>query len=172
MHLATVKTGCNEIYTVAFAIEKGNECYNGWNTFLGHLKSSCPILYKDHPIESHNEYAYFTYVSDRDKGLLQSLQNNFPKNHSTQCSIHIQRNVLTRFRPKNASTQVHDIAKTFLFYQEEKMLNNIRLLSPAAHDYLVGDSGIVANKWRSTEWLRNTALPPTYGIVTTNILEL
>jgi hypothetical protein len=38
--------------------------------------------------------------------------------------------------------QVHEIVKTFSYYQEEKMLEKIRLLSPAAHDYLVGERGI------------------------------
>jgi transposase-like protein len=168
MYLSTVKTSCNEICTVALAIERGNECYDGCNTFLGHLKYSCPLLHMYHPLQSHNQYCYLTYVSDRDKGLLQALQNNFPKNYSTQCSIHIQCNVLT----KNASTQVHVISKTFSYYQEEKMLEKIRLLSPApAHDYLVGDTGIEVSTWRSTKWLRNTKLPPRYGIVSTNILE-
>jgi hypothetical protein len=51
------------------------------------------------------------------------------------------------------------------------MLYTICLLSPEAHDYLVGDAGIVASKWRSTKWLRNTELPPRYGIVSTNISE-
>jgi transposase-like protein len=111
-----------------------------------------------------------TYVSDWDKGLLQPLQNNFPKNHSTQCSIHIQHNVLTKFRLKSASTQVHEISKMFLYYQEEKMLEKICLLSPATHDYFVGDVGIEASKYCSTKWLRNTKLPPRYGIVSTNIL--
>jgi Transposase, Mutator family len=171
MYLSTVKTGCNKIYTVAFAIERGNEWYDGWNTFLGHLKSSCPLLHIDHPLQPHNQYAYFTYVSDCDKGLLQALQNNFPKNHSTQCSIHIQHNVLTKSHPKNASTQVHEISKTFLYYQEEKMLEKIHLLSPAAHDYLVGETGFEASKWRSTKWIRNKKLPPRYGITSTNISE-
>jgi hypothetical protein len=80
-----------------------------------------------------------------------------------------QRNALTKFRPKNASTQVHEISKTFLFYQEEKMLDKISLLSPPALDYLVGDAGIVASKWHSTKWLRDTALPPRYGTVSTNV---
>jgi hypothetical protein len=79
--------------------------------------------------------------------------------------------VLTTFRPKNASTQVHEISKTFLFYQEEKMLDKICLLSPPVHDYLVGDAGIAASKWHSTEWLRDTALPPRYGIVSTSVSE-
>jgi hypothetical protein len=72
---------------------------------------------------------------------------------------------------KNDSTQVHEIAKTCSYYQEENMLEKIRLLSPAAHDYFVGERGIEACKWRSTEWLRNTKLPPRYGIIGINILE-
>jgi hypothetical protein len=51
------------------------------------------------------------------------------------------------------------------------MLEKICLLSPAAHDYLVGERGIEACKWRSTEWLRNKKLPPRYDIISTNISE-
>jgi hypothetical protein len=36
---------------------------------------------------------------------------------------------------------------------------------------LVGDNGIGPSKWRSTEWMKDTTLPPRYGIVSTNILE-
>jgi hypothetical protein len=44
MHLATVKTGLNEIYTVAIAIARANEGYDGWHTFLLHLKNVCLVL--------------------------------------------------------------------------------------------------------------------------------
>jgi hypothetical protein len=33
LSLATVKTGLNEIYTVAFAIGREHEGYHGWNYF-------------------------------------------------------------------------------------------------------------------------------------------
>jgi hypothetical protein len=44
-------------------------------------------------------------------------------------------------------------------------------MSQPDYDYLVGENGIAADKWRSTEWLRNKTLPPWYGIVSTNSSE-
>jgi hypothetical protein len=38
MYLSTVKTGLNEIYTVAISIELRNEGYDGWKLFLSNLK--------------------------------------------------------------------------------------------------------------------------------------
>jgi MULE transposase domain len=101
LYLATVKTGLNEIYTVAISIQRTNECYNGWKMFLIHLKDGCPLLDMDHTQESCGDHAYFTFVSDRNKGLVQALEETFPRNHTTHCSIHIQRYVQTRFRPKD-----------------------------------------------------------------------
>jgi hypothetical protein len=59
----------------------------------------------------------------------------------------------------------------FVKSQRRFRLDKICVLYPPAHDYLVGDAGIVASKWHSTEWLRDTALPPRYGIVSTNVSE-
>jgi hypothetical protein len=51
------------------------------------------------------------------------------------------------------------------------MLEKIKQQAPPAYEYLVGANGIVTDKWRSTEWLRNKMLPPHFGIVSTNSLE-
>jgi hypothetical protein len=51
------------------------------------------------------------------------------------------------------------------------MLETIQRQSPDAYEYLVGENGIAADKWKSTEWLRNKTLPPQYGIVSTNSSE-
>jgi MULE transposase domain len=83
LYLATVKTGLNDIYAVTIAITRANEGYNGWNTFLIHLKNACSLLEMDHPMQMHNKYAYFTFISDRDKGLVQALKDTFPRNHSS-----------------------------------------------------------------------------------------
>jgi hypothetical protein len=58
-----------------------------------------------------------------------------------------------------------------LVYQEHNMLETIRQQAPPAYEYLVGANGIAADKWRSTEWLRNKTLPPRFGIVSTNSLK-
>jgi MULE transposase domain len=142
MYIATVKTGLSQIYTVAFSIERANECYDGWNSVLKHLKNACSLLEMTHPMQVHNIHAYFTFVSDRDKGLVQALKDNFPKIHSTQCSIHIQSNVSTQFNGRGIQNDVYNIAKTFSFYQENKMLQKIKKASTAACNYLVGPEGI------------------------------
>jgi hypothetical protein len=37
LYLATVKTGLNDIYTVAIGLERANEGYDGWNRFLYYI---------------------------------------------------------------------------------------------------------------------------------------
>jgi Transposase, Mutator family len=93
-----------------------------------HLKNACSLLEMKHPMEAHSRHGYFTFISDRDKGLVQAPKDNFPTNHTTQCSIHIQRNVSTRYRGQEIQSDVYKIAKTFSFYQENKMLNKIKKL--------------------------------------------
>jgi hypothetical protein len=44
LYLATVKTGLNELYPVAIAIERANEGYDGWIIFLLYLKNACPLM--------------------------------------------------------------------------------------------------------------------------------
>jgi Transposase, Mutator family len=113
------ETPLNEIYTVAFSIERTNECYDGWNSFLSLLKNACSLLEMKHPLEAHSRHAYFTFVSDRDKGLVQALSDIYPNNHTTQCIIHIQRNVTTKYRGRDIQSEVYKIAKTFSLYQEK-----------------------------------------------------
>jgi hypothetical protein len=73
------------------------------------------ILYKH--IMAMN--AYYTLISDRDQGLLQALKEIFPTNHTTQCSIHIQWNVLTKFHSSQVALDTTKIARTFSSYQEK-----------------------------------------------------
>jgi hypothetical protein len=84
---------------------------------------------------------------------------------------HIKRNVTTKFRNGLLGDHIYDVSKTFSSYQENKLLEKIKTISRPACDYLVGDNGILADNWRSTEWLRNKTLPPRYGIVSTNSSE-
>jgi Transposase, Mutator family len=81
--------------------------------FLTHLKDGCLLLDMDHPQASCSGHGYFTFVLDRDKGLVQALEEMFPKNHSTNCSIHTQRNVQAKFRPSEVSANISKIAQHF-----------------------------------------------------------
>jgi len=91
LYVASVKTACNELYPVAFAIMRDNENYEGWKWFLDNLSSSIEMLKMEHP-NPQVTYKYFTFISDRQKGLITALEQVFPQNHSCFCSIHIARN--------------------------------------------------------------------------------
>jgi hypothetical protein len=130
MYIAMVKTALNEIYTVAFSIEHTNKCYDGWNSLLSHVKNACSLLKMKHPMDAHSSYGYFTFVSDRDKGLVQALKENYPSNHTTQFIIHIQHNVTTKYKGPEIQSDVYKIAKTFSYIKKRKCLirlRNIRL---------------------------------------------
>jgi transposase-like protein len=119
MYLSTVKTGLNEIYTVAISIEQRNEGYNVWKQFLSNLKIACSNLEISHPLQAHNGQAYYTFILDRDKGLVQALKEIFSADHTTQCNIHIQWNVLTKFHSSQVAFDITKIARTFSSYQEK-----------------------------------------------------
>lgn len=91
LYIASVKTACDEIYPVAFAIMCDNENASGWKWFLELLRSSLPMLVMEHP-KCSIRYKYFSFMSDRQKGLVQALQEVFPENLSCYCAIHIARN--------------------------------------------------------------------------------
>jgi hypothetical protein len=84
LYIATVKTACDEIFPVAFAITHQNEDLEGWIWFLRNLRQALPVLTFDHP-RYGVQYKYFTFISDRQKGLIPALQLVFPDNHSFFC---------------------------------------------------------------------------------------
>ena len=167
LYLATVKSGSNEVLPIAFCITKANENFVGWKYFLEGLRKSCPILTTVHPSVQCQQYRLFTFISDRDKGLLPALKEVFPNNHATNCKHHIKQNVKNRFGLKVCNL-VSKIGQTFSIRHEAKLLNDIRKLNRNAEEYVLA---IDAKTWRNTEWIRNPSLPPRYGVLTSNNAE-
>lgn len=166
LYAASVKTACDEIYPVAIAIMNDNENNEGWSWFLRHLHSAIEILVMEHP-QPRVAYKYFSFVSDRQKGLIEALQQVFPTNHSWFCAIHIQRNV-DHFAGKKVAAYVHPLSVTCSHRLSTQWLEAIDKLSPRARTYL---EEIPAKQWRGTAWLDDISLPPRYGIVTSNMSE-
>ena len=130
---------------------------------LENLKTCLPILDADHPKEGV-AYKRFTFMSDRQKGLLEALKLVFPHNHTCYCAVHIARNVEAKFGAKRAKYIV-PLAKTFSTrYATELMAT----MGEATKKYV---QDIEPSQWRSTAWLTDTSLPPRYGIVTSNLSE-
>lgn len=166
LYVASVKTACDEIYPVAIGITRDNENEEGWTWFLGLLHSAIEILVMDHP-HPRVAFKYFSFVSDRQKGLIQSLKTVFPQNHSWFCAIHIARNV-ERFAGKSVSKYVHPLSVSCSNRLSNDWMGKIGQLSKKARKYL---EEIPQNQWRGTAWLENLCLPPRYGIVTSNMSE-
>jgi Transposase, Mutator family len=131
---------------------------------LGNLKKACPSLNGQ---VRRVGLSKFVFISDRDKGLKQSLAELLANHHAMSCAIHIQRNTFAKFGQK-VSKFVNDICKTYSARREEELFDKIERLSVAAKNYL---KAIPAKEWRSTEWVRTPTLPARYGITSTNISE-
>lgn len=164
LYVASVKTACDEIYPVAVAIMEQNENFDGWRWFLENLKGALPTLEQPHP---RNEVTknYFTFVCDRQKGLLEALERIFPDNLSCFCTIHIARNVQLKHGGKKMAKYIFPLASTFSPSFAEELLAR---MSDETRRYV---EAIPSNRWRNTAWLVDTTLPPRYGVVSSNMSE-
>ena len=163
MYIASVKSATNELYPVAVSLMLDPENKAGWMWFLEHMKACLPVLDTEHR-KANVAYKRFTFMSDRNKGLLEALKEVFPLNHSCCCAIHIARNVESKFGAKNAKFVVQ-LAKTFSTTYADDILQRMNV---PARTYV---SKIDAQVWRSVAWLQDESLPPRYGIVTSNMSE-
>ncbi|KAG7361515.1 MULE transposase domain containing protein [Nitzschia inconspicua] len=166
LYIASVQTACSNIYPVSFAIMKDGEDAEGWKWFLELLVQAIPLLKMQHP-DNRCRFCYFTVISDRQKGLIQALQQVFPDNHHCFCSVHIARNVEKEVGKKVAK-HVHALSATFSKRESDELMAKINAISARGKKYL---KGISANQWRSTAWVDDPTLPPRFGIVTTNMSE-
>jgi len=164
LYMASVKSASNDLYPVALSLMVANENKDGWVWFLESLQACLPIIDHPHPKESVG-YKRFTFMSDRQKGLVEALKQVFPNNHSCHCAVHIQRNVETNFS-KRAARDIVRLAKTFSVREAEGILEKMH--NKEARKYV---EGIDPNTWMSTAWLSDETLPPRFGIVTSNMSE-
>jgi MULE transposase domain len=166
MYLATVKSPLDKIVPVAIGLSIENKNYTGRKCFLEHLGEAIPMMTQPHYLPRVT-YSYFTFVSDRDKGIEQALSEVFPNNLSTHCVIHILHNVWQKIGIK-ASTNVARVAATFSARMEEELLKETGNVSQRARNYL---EDIEKYRWRSSEWVHDRSLPPQFGILNSNIAE-
>jgi hypothetical protein len=166
MYVASVKTPCDELFPVAFAIMNDNENEDGWTWFLHLLLTACEFLVVDHPKQSVSK-KYYTFISDRQKGLINALSEVFPENHTMFCSIHIARNA-AKLAGKKISGLVYSLSKTSSHMAAGEIMDKIEQVSYTAKGYV---SAIEEDQWRGTAWLDDPSLPPRYGICTSNLSE-
>jgi SWIM zinc finger/MULE transposase domain/Ulp1 protease family, C-terminal catalytic domain len=165
LHVASVKSACDEIYPVAVAIlEKNENSTSGWRWFLENLRTALPTLRTAHPRREVTK-KYFTFVCDHQEGLLEALHEVFPENHSCICAVNIAHNVQMKRGGEKIAKYILPLASTFSPSFGEELLSQ---LSSEAREYV---EGIERSRWRNTAWLEDPSLPPRYGITTSNLSE-
>jgi MULE transposase domain/SWIM zinc finger len=176
LYVATVLTGCNDIFPIGFMISAGNEDGDTWKKMLQLLKEACPIIDDQGYGDTDTDGVVrppFLFISDRDKGLKPALKAIFPNKYEMSCAKHIEANVAQKFG-KQCAKYVCSIAKTFSTRASSYLFDEIRKVKPEAAAYLdnLTESGVL---WRSTQWHSNSTppvqIPPRYGIVTSNTSE-
>jgi hypothetical protein len=167
LYTATVLSAANEIYPIAFAITKDNENHDGWTFFLENLKQNCSIITEPHWKERCSPYVLFSFISDRDKGLVSAMRNVFPNSLHTNCLFHISKNVQNKWK-KVPWRLIFNIGKSFDLRTEILGFEELNKLCPEAVDYCLD---MDPKLWRCTEWTRNGSLPPRYCMYTSNISE-
>ena len=127
---------------------------------------ACPSVLS---VENGHSYTKFVFVSDREKGSDKSFAELFPSNHLTNCVHHIKQNVKSRFGAK-AGEMVFPIAHAFYMIQEEMLLEELKMKSANAYEYL---ENIPMEHWCNMQWILTWKCPPwhQYDVVTSNTTE-
>ncbi|XP_012853123.1 PREDICTED: uncharacterized protein LOC105972693 [Erythranthe guttata] len=80
---AIAKDARNGLYPVAFVIVR-DENISNWDYFMNHLRIAL------------NTYSVLTFVSDRQRGILEAVKNIFPHFHHSFCILHLENNLKNR----------------------------------------------------------------------------
>ncbi|XP_071729347.1 uncharacterized protein [Rutidosis leptorrhynchoides] len=125
--LTAVGIDCNNgIYPVAYAIVE-QECFSSWEWFLKLLAEDLEIT----PMSN------FTFISDRQKGLLPAIQQQFPCDEHRFCLRHIHENMKTKgWRGHAFKNYLWNCARATTVPQFERAMLEMKKLDARCLKYL------------------------------------
>ncbi|KAH9131722.1 hypothetical protein LEN26_007644 [Aphanomyces euteiches] len=155
LYVASMLTGNFDVLIVGMAISNASERENkaDWTWFLQTLVEALPCL---------TTSSTLVVVSDRDKGLIPAVCEVLPSAHHSFCSVHIKRNVTSRFGTGLGGT-IHLLARCVLKNEVDSMMSDLGAVHPEIANYLNGID--------KTTWISAYFAVPRYGIVTSNAAE-
>ncbi|GKV16141.1 hypothetical protein SLEP1_g26823 [Rubroshorea leprosula] len=120
--------GCRSILglDVAWAIVEG-ESTSTWTWFLEFLNHDLKI----------GDGEYYTFVSNQQKGMINAIQNLFPKAHHRTCAQHIYANFRKEHKCKALQRWFWITAKSTNEAELKRNLEELSKLKPAVKDYVV-----------------------------------
>ncbi|MGI4851955.1 MAG: transposase [Janthinobacterium lividum] len=134
-----------------------SESTESWNWFLSHLRRGLPTA---------NSYDS-VFISDRDKGLLRAVQEQFPLAHQAYCVYHLSKNV-----QQHASTKAAAVRSIFWAAARAQMegdylraMELMRTTSASAHAYILEIPG------GPSRWATYAFPGRRFGHITSNLAE-
>ncbi|KAK1432978.1 hypothetical protein QVD17_09881 [Tagetes erecta] len=115
----------NGIYPVAFAVVEA-ETLSSWTWFL-------ELLGDDLDLHTNSN---FTFISDRQKGIIPALKNVFPVAEHRYCLRHIHENMKSNWRGHIYRDLLWKCASATTVPQFEKAMEKVRKQDPSLHDWL------------------------------------
>ncbi|KAK9071946.1 hypothetical protein SSX86_008377 [Deinandra increscens subsp. villosa] len=123
----------NSIYPLSYAIVEA-ETLNSWTWFLN-------CLGEDLGLEANSN---FTFISDRQKGIIPALEKVFPCAEHRFCLRHINENMKQKFRGKAYKDALWKLATVTTTIQFEKAMDELKALNKDAQEWL---SKIPPKQW-------------------------
>ncbi|KAL4562472.1 hypothetical protein LXL04_034678 [Taraxacum kok-saghyz] len=128
----------NGIYPPAYAVVEA-ETFQSWTWFL-------ELLGEDLNLGPRSN---FTFISDRQKGLLPAISKTFPNTEHRYCLRHIQENFKKISRDKNVSDQVWKCGRATTVNHFQRAMDELKEMHERVHHAL---SVIPASSWTKSDF--------------------
>ncbi|KAL0217138.1 hypothetical protein RCL1_007621 [Eukaryota sp. TZLM3-RCL] len=124
---ATMFDGKDQLFPVAFAVV-AVENQDNWSWFLNEFKQA---------LEGSN-LPLLTFISDRQKGLINGVKEIFRESSHAYCLRHLAENLLKFCKKKEAVDLLWTAAKQFTMEDFCQIMDRIRAISAQAYEFLEG----------------------------------
>ncbi|KAL4567999.1 hypothetical protein LXL04_023598 [Taraxacum kok-saghyz] len=128
----------NGIYPLAYAVVEA-ETFQSWTWFLELLEEDLNLGLRSN----------FTFISDRQKGLLPAISKTFPNAEHRYCLRHIQENLKKISKDKNVSDQVWKCGRATAVNHFQRAMDELKEMHERVHHTL---SVIPASSWTKSHF--------------------
>ncbi|KAK9287670.1 hypothetical protein L1049_016108 [Liquidambar formosana] len=150
---AVARDGNDRMYPVAMAVVEA-ECKDSWSWFLENLAAV---------IGSVEEFGW-TFISDRQKGLVPSFDAVLPRADHRFCIRHMYANFMAEFKGKALKDLMWQAASTYTVQEFTQAMEKIKKKSQAAYNWLAAVN--------PTQWARHAFTSrPKCDLLSNNLSE-
>ncbi|XP_012851412.1 PREDICTED: uncharacterized protein LOC105971112 [Erythranthe guttata] len=122
---AIARDGNNQMFPLAIAVVE-SECKESWGWFLNLLVSAF----------GNNDITTCTFISDRQKGLVESFNTILPHTEHRFCVRHLYANFKLRFKDKILKDLMWSAARAYLENGYNEKMDEIKAISKEAYEWL------------------------------------